>query len=73
VSVCGPRGMGQGFCTSRGIRQGCPASPALFAAAISGLERRLSRLLPTTGWSIKGLHAVFTGYADDIKLVAKSP
>ena len=31
------------FTTSVGIRQGCPASPTLFAILMSGLERRLAR------------------------------
>ena len=64
--------MSEGFGTSRGIRQGCPVAPCLFALLVSGLERRLSRLLPDTGWYIGNFHKVFTGYADDIKLVAKS-
>lgn len=72
MGVCGPRGVSELFATSRGIRQGCPASPMLFALLVSGLERRLHRLLPSAGWVIGEVCKVFTGYADDIKLVGKS-
>lgn len=47
--IADSRGLSRGFLTSRGIKQGCPASPILFALLLSGLERRLARLVPHTG------------------------
>lgn len=44
VSVTGATTLGEAFLTSRGIRQGCPASPILFCLILMGLQRRLQRL-----------------------------
>lgn len=58
--------------TSRGIRQGCPVSPLIFAILLSGLERRLLRLLPQAGVVVNDTRKVISSYADDIKLFGGS-
>lgn len=44
VAVVTGNGLEVPFNTQRGIKQGCPASPLLFALLLVGLQRRLIRL-----------------------------
>lgn len=58
--------------STRGIRQGCPASPILFAILLAGLERRLKRLHPTLGVHFNNQYSQLSNYADDMKLFGTS-
>lgn len=73
-SMCttGGEGMGEPFGTTRGIRQGCPASPVLFALLLSAAERALADRLPKAGVTVGHEQAVMTSYADDVKLICTS-
>jgi hypothetical protein len=72
VSVMGPAGPSAMFKTLRGIRQGCPASPILFAIIVSFLERRILRKCPTAGIHIGGHRILSVSYADDFTIVCTS-
>ena len=39
---------------------------------MSGLERRLARVCPNSCVSIEGAFRMIFGYADDLKIIAKS-
>lgn len=64
--------MGTAFTTSRGIKQGCPISPVLFALLLSGLERYLLSQAPDAGFVIAEHRRVALSYADDLTLLCKS-
>lgn len=70
VSVVTNNGLGTPFTTSRGIKQGCPASPLLFALLLTGLQRRLTRLQLPGLISFDTVPSTLTSYADDLKLFA---
>lgn len=59
------------FWTDKGVRQGCPLSPSLFAIMIADMEKVLTRSL---GDIVKIGEEKITNlaYADDIVLIAKS-
>lgn len=73
VYITGGRGLSPPFTTSRGIKQGCPASPVVFALLLSGLERRLLRLHSAAVPRVGGVPRPLVSYADDIKLFAGTP
>jgi hypothetical protein len=60
------------FTTSRGIKQGCPLSPILFALLLSGMESYLLEQCPDAGFTIAGQRKLLVSYADDIKLLCKT-
>lgn len=72
VSVFGPKGPEPAFSTSRGIRQGCPVSPILFALVISGIERYLLERHPSAGVVVGESRRLMVSYADDIQLLCSS-
>ena len=64
------RNRSEQFWTSKGVRQGCPLSPILFAAYIAELDRKLSRA--QAGGVVIGNKKVHTlAYADDLVLLAE--
>ena len=72
VYITGTLALSAPFYTTRGIKQGCPASPLLFALLLTGLEKRLLCLHSTSlGHAGPAPHALVS-YADDIKLFAQS-
>ena len=72
VYITGTSALSAPFYTTRGIKQGCPASPLLFALLLAGLEKRLICLHPTSlGYVGPAPHALVS-YADDIKLFMQS-
>ena len=60
------------FYTTRGIKQGCLASPLLFALLLAGLERRLLRLHPTFLGRVEPAPHALVSYPDNIKLTTRS-
>lgn len=70
--MSGNQGLSKVFMSQRGIRQGCPASPTLFALLISFIEFRLCRLFPNAGIRLGSSQKLYTNYADDIKLICKN-
>jgi retron-type reverse transcriptase len=67
-SIVTQDGLSKQMHTSRGIKQGCPVSPIVFAILMSALERRLLRLFPTLGVQLHEHRTILSSYADDIKL-----
>src|SRR5699024_4378372 len=58
------------FWTEKGVRQGCPLSPTLFATYISDLDKVLKEA--QAGGIVVGREKVWSlAYADDLVLVAK--
>lgn len=74
VFVTGNSGLSPPFHTGRGIRQGCPASPTLFALLLSGLEGWVSTHAAGCGICLgpSGRERAVLSYADDICLMAGS-
>lgn len=61
----------QWFWTKKGLRQGCPLSPLLFAAYIAEIDEVLRKA--QTGGVVVGKEKVWTlAYADDLVIVAKN-
>ncbi len=63
-------GLSQGAQLARGVRQGCPMSPLLFAAAIDPILHELAA--QEDGVQVHGLHVNHLAYADDLALVTNS-
>ena len=60
----------ESFLTKKGVRQGCPLSPSLFAAYIGDMEEMFRKA--QSGGVVVGKEKVWSlAYADDIVLVAK--
>lgn len=72
ICITGRDGLSTAFRSSRGIKQGCPASPLLFLLLIIGLQRRLERLAIDGVVKFGNTRVTCTQYADDIKLFARS-
>ena len=72
VYITGTSALSVPFYTTRGIKQGCPASPLLFALLLAGLEKRLLRLHPTSLGHVGPTPHALVSYADDIKLFIRS-
>lgn len=63
---------GTRFLTSKGLRQGCPLSPLLFALYTSDMESVL-RKWQSGGVVVKRKKIFMLAYADDVAIVAHSP
>ena len=72
VYITGTLALSAPFYTTRGIKQGCPASPLLFALLLAGLEKRLLCLHSTSLGHVGPAPHALVSYADDIKLFARS-
>lgn len=72
ITVMGPMGPSKPFKTTRGIRQGCPASPLLFGILVSFVERRILRRCPTAGIHIGDHRLLCVSYADDFTILGTS-
>jgi len=70
--VCGGGKLGEPWLSSRGIKQGCPASPILFCLIMSGLQRYLERLIGHCSIKIGDENRLISTYADDIKIMCTS-
>ena len=68
VYITGILALSEPFYTTRGIKQGCPASPLLFMLLLAGLERHLLSLHPTSLGRVGPAPHALVSYADDIKL-----
>ena len=72
VYITGTLALSAPFYTTRGIKQGCPASPLLFALLLAGLKKRLLCLHPTSLGHVRPAPHALVSYTDDIKLFARS-
>ena len=72
VYITGTSALSAPFYTTWGIKQGCPASPLLFALLLAGLEKRLLRLHATSLGHVGPAPHALGAYADNIKLFAQS-
>ena len=71
-AVCGAGHLSESWTTTRGIKQGCPASPIIFSLLLSGLSRYLQRTVSDCGISVGDQLKLVSLYADDIKLMCNS-
>lgn len=61
--------LSEAFAVTRGIRQGCPLSPLLFALCIDPLLRRVANSVAIRGFPLPGQGQVkVSAYADDVSL-----
>ena len=61
---------GEGFCTGKGVRQGCPLSPMLFNLLIADMEEEL-RKGKWGGVQVGQKRICTSAYADDVVVLAK--
>ena len=71
TSVTNARGDRTTVGIQSGVRQGCPASPILFALAVEPLLR--TPFPPGSGFKVGAEEVHILAYADDLALVASSP
>lgn len=63
---------GEHFTTCKGLRQGCPLSPLLFALYTSDMETVLKKW-QSGGVVVKKQKIVMLAYADDVAIMAETP
>uniref|UniRef100_A0A803TV24 ribonuclease H n=1 Tax=Anolis carolinensis TaxID=28377 RepID=A0A803TV24_ANOCA len=66
-------GLTKYFKTERGVKQGCPLSPLLFALAMEPLADRIRNNGRIKGYQIRNEEVKINLYADDILLIMENP
>uniref|UniRef100_A0A803SWX8 Reverse transcriptase domain-containing protein n=1 Tax=Anolis carolinensis TaxID=28377 RepID=A0A803SWX8_ANOCA len=66
-------GLTKYFKTERGVKQGCPLSPLLFALAMEPLADRIGNNGRIKGYQIRNKEVKINLYADDVLLIMENP